>query len=190
MKITETTIPDVIILEPAVFADHRGYFIESYNKDKFPEKYKNIEFVKDNESKSTKGVLRGLHYQLPPFAQTKLVRVIKGKVLDVAVDIRKGSPSFGKHVTIELSEDNKKQLLIPRGFAHGFIVLSDSAIFSYKCDNYYSPEHDRGILFNDPSLDIDWQLDINKLIFSDKDKKQPLLKDAVELFDYNVNLYE
>ena len=190
MKITETTIPGVIILEPTIFGDHRGYFIESYNKEKFPEKYDNIEFVQDNESKSSKGVLRGLHYQLPPFAQTKLVRVIEGKVLDVAVDIRKGSPTFGKYVAVELSGDNKKQLLVPRGFAHGFIVLSDTAIFSYKCDNYYSPEHDRGILFNDPSLDIDWQLDIDKLILSDKDKKQPLLKNAVDLFDYNVNLYE
>ena len=190
MKITKTAIPEVCILEPNVFGDHRGYFIESYNKEKFPSQYQHIKFVQDNESKSSKGVLRGLHYQLPPFAQTKLVRVIEGKVLDVAVDIRRGSPTFGKHVSIELTGENKKQLLVPRGFAHGFIVLSETAIFSYKCDNYYSPENDRGILFNDPDLGIDWILDTQNLLLSDKDKVQPLLKDAIDLFDYNTNLYE
>ena len=190
MKITKTEIPGVSIIEPTVFGDHRGYFIESYNKEKFPKEYQHIEFVQDNESKSSKGVLRGLHYQLPPFAQTKLVRVIEGKVLDIAVDIRKGSPTFGKHVSVELSGENKKQLLIPRGFAHGFIVLSETAIFSYKCDNYYSPESDRGILFNDPNLNIDWKLPKEDYILSEKDKAQPLLKENTDLFDYNTNLYE
>ena len=190
MKITETDIPEVCILEPNVFGDHRGYFIESYNREKFPSQYQHIEFVQDNESKSPKGVLRGLHYQLPPFCQTKLVRVIEGKVLDIVVDIRKGSPTFGKHVAKELSGENKKQMLVPRGFAHGFIVLSETAIFSYKCDNYYSPEHDRGILYNDPELAIDWKLATETLILSDKDKVQPLLKNATDLFDYNTNLYE
>ena len=190
MKLTETAIPDICILEPNIFGDHRGYFIESYNKEKFPSKYQHIDFIQDNESKSSKGVLRGLHYQLPPFAQTKLVRVIKGKVLDITVDIRKGSPTFGKHVAVELTGKNKKQLLIPRGFAHGFIVLSKTAIFSYKCDNYYSPEHERGILYNDPNLGIDWKLNTQNLLLSDKDKVQPLLKDVTDLFDYNINLYE
>lgn len=189
MEITKTSIPEVCIIEPKIFGDHRGYFIESYNKEKFPSEYQHIEFVQDNESKSSKGVLRGLHYQLAPFCQTKLVRVIEGTVLDVAVDIRKGSPTFGKHVAVELTGENKKQLLVPRGFAHGFIVLSETAIFSYKCDNYYSPENDRGILFSDPDLGIDWKLDIKNLVLSDKDKVQPLLKDAVDLFDYNTNLY-
>ena len=190
MNITKTSIPEVCIIEPIVFGDHRGYFIESYNKEKFPSGYQHIEFVQDNESKSSKGVLRGLHYQLPPFTQTKLVRVINGSVLDVAVDIRKGSPTFGKHVAVELTGENKKQLLVPRGFAHGFIVLSEIAIFSYKCDNYYSPENDRGILFNDPDLGIDWKLDTKNLLLSDKDKVQPLLRESTDLFDYNINLYE
>ncbi len=189
MNIVKTEIADIIILEPQVFGDHRGYFIESYNKEKFPSQFQHINFVQDNESKSSKGVLRGLHYQLPPFAQTKLVRVIEGKVLDVAVDIRKGSPTFGKHVAVELSGENKRQLLVPRGFAHGFVVLSETAVFSYKCDNYYSPENDRGILFNDPDLNIDWKLETETLNLSDKDKIQPLLKDAVDLFEYNTSLY-
>lgn len=190
MKITKTEIPEVIVIEPQIFGDHRGYFIESYNKQKLPKAYQHINFVQDNESKSTQGVLRGLHYQLPPFAQTKLVRVIEGKVLDVAVDIRKGSPTFGKHVSVTLSGENKKQLLVPRGFAHGFVVLSETAIFSYKCDNYYSFEHERGIAFNDPKLNIDWLLAENNFILSEKDEKQPLLKEASDLFDFNTNLYE
>jgi len=190
MIITQTAIPDVLIVEPQVFGDHRGYFIESYNKTKFSSKYQYVDFVQDNESKSSLGVLRGLHYQLAPFCQSKLVRVIQGSVLDVAVDIRKGSPTFGHHVAVELTGENKKQLFVPRGFAHGFVVTSENTIFSYKCDNYYSPEHDRGVLFNDPALAIEWGIEVSKLILSDKDKKQPLLKEAVDLFDYNVNLYE
>lgn len=190
MKITKTDISDVLIIEPAVFGDHRGYFVESYNKIKFPAKYENVVFVQDNESKSSFGVLRGLHYQLAPQCQSKLVRVIQGSVLDVAVDIRKGSPTFGQHVAVELTGENKKQLFVPRGFAHGFVVTSESAIFSYKCDNYYSPEHDRGILFNDPDLAIDWGVEASKLILSEKDNKQPLLKDAKDLFDYKLDLYE
>ena len=189
MKVTKTAIPEICILEPTVFGDHRGYFVESYNKEKFPSEYQHIDFVQDNESKSSKGVLRGLHYQLPPFSQTKLVRVVKGSILDIAVDIRKGSPTFGNHISVELSDENKKQLLIPRGFAHGFIVLSEIAILSYKCDNYYSKEHDRGILFNDPDLNINWKLPENNLILSEKDKVQPLLKDSTDLFDYNSDLY-
>ncbi len=190
MKITPTNIPDVLLIEPPVFGDHRGYFLESYNKSKLPETLKNIDFVQDNESKSQKGVLRGLHFQTPPYCQSKLVRVIEGSVLDIAVDIRKGSPTFGEHVSIELTGENKKQLFIPRGFAHGFVVLSDTAIFSYKCDNYYSPNHDSGISFNDPSLQIDWKIEIEHCILSEKDLKLPLLKDSKDLFDINVNLYE
>ncbi|WP_010522398.1 dTDP-4-dehydrorhamnose 3,5-epimerase [Aquimarina agarivorans] len=190
MKITTTELPDVLIIEPQVFGDRRGYFIESYNKQKFPSKFKHINFVQDNESKSSYGVLRGLHFQTPPFSQTKLVRVIQGSVIDVVIDIRKGSPTFGKTTVQELSEYNKKQLFIPRGFAHGFAVTSESAIFSYKCDNYYSPEHDKGILFNDPDLAIDWIIPSEKLILSDKDIKLPLLKNATDLFDFNTNLYE
>jgi len=190
MIITETIIPDVLIIEPQVFGDHRGYFVESYNKVKFPPKYQHVDFVQDNESKSSLGVLRGLHYQLAPYCQSKLVRVIQGSVIDVAVDIRKGSPTYGKHVAVELTGEDKKQLFIPRGFAHGFVVTSNETIFSYKCDNFYSPKHDRGILFNDPDLNIDWSIESSKLILSDKDKKQPLLKNAIDLFDYKINLYE
>lgn len=191
MQFTKTNIPDIIIIEPKVHGDKRGYFMETFKKDTLEEflGYK-IEFCQDNESKSSKGVLRGIHYQLPPFAQTKLVRVIKGRVLDIAVDIRVGSPTFGKHIAIELSEQNKKQLLIPRGFAHGFIVLSDEAIFSYKVDNYYNPKHDRGILFNDKDLNINWKLPDNEIQLSSKDKIQPKLRDNTELFDSKVNYYE
>ena len=183
-------IEDVVLCEPIVHADDRGYFVETFREDKLKEflGYK-IDFCQDNESKSTKGVLRGLHYQLPPFAQTKLVRVIKGRVLDVAVDIRKGSPTFGKHVAVELSGENKKQLLVPRGFAHGFVVLEDDTVFAYKVDNYYSKESDRGILFSDKSIGVDWLLDESEILLSDKDKIQPLLKDA-EVFEYGVNYYE
>lgn len=190
MKVTATSIPDVLILEPQVFGDHRGYFIESYSKVKFPTKYEQVDFVQDNESKSTYGVLRGLHYQPAPHCQSKLVRVIQGSVLDVAVDIRQGSPTFGQHVAVELTGQNKKQLFVPRGFAHGFVVTSQSAIFSYKCDNYYSPAHDRGILFNDPDLAINWGVEASKLILSEKDLKQPLLKEAKDLFNYKIDLYE
>ncbi len=161
--------------------------MESFRKDLFEENVRKINFVQDNESKSTRGVLRGLHYQLPPFAQSKLVRVIKGKVLDVAVDIRKGSPTFGKYVAVELSEENKRELFIPRGFAHGFLVLSDEAIFTYKVDNYYAPEYDRSIRFDDPTIGIEWNFPKDKIIISQKDKNAPYLKDA-ELFEY-TDLY-
>jgi len=189
MKFIRTVIEDVVICEPTVFGDSRGYFVETFRQDKLEEflGYK-INFCQDNESKSKRGVLRGIHYQLPPFAQTKLVRVIKGRVLDVAVDIRKGSPTFGKCVAVELSSQNKRQLLVPRGFAHGFVVLEDDTVFAYKVDNYYSPKSDRGILFCDESLGIDWQLEKDQLLLSQKDTKQPLLKDA-EVFEYGVDYY-
>ena len=191
MNFLRMEIEDIVLIEPKVLGDDRGYFVETFGADKLEEflGYK-INFCQDNESKSKKGVLRGLHYQLAPFAQTKLVRVIKGRVLDVAVDIRKGSPTFGKHVAVELSEENKRQLLIPRGFAHGFLVLEDDTTFAYKVDNYYSPQSDRGILFSDESLGIDWKLSDKELMLSDKDKIQPKLNDIKELFDYGVNYYE
>jgi len=183
-------IPDIVIIEPNVYEDSRGYFVETFRADKLEEflGYK-LNFCQDNESKSSKGVLRGLHYQLPPFAQTKLVRVIQGRVLDVAVDIRKNSPTFGQHIAVELSSKNKKQLLIPRGFAHGFVVLEDDTIFAYKVDNYYSPENDRGIAYDDSDLNIDWLLSKDLLILSPKDKKQPKLKETDELFEYGINYY-
>ena len=191
MNFIKTAIPEVIIIEPKVFGDERGYFVETFRADKLEDflGYK-INFCQDNESKSSKGVLRGLHYQLPPASQTKLVRVIKGKVLDVAVDIRKGSPTFGQHVAVELSETNKRQLLIQRGFAHGFLTLEDNTIFAYKVDNYYSPKCDRGIAFDDQDLNIDWILDKSELNLSDKDKVQPKLKETNDIFDYGINLYE
>ncbi len=191
MKYTKTAIADVILIEPKVFGDERGYFVETFRADTFEaETGIKTDFVQDNESRSGYGVLRGLHYQLPPHAQSKLVRVIEGLVLDVAVDIRKGSPTFGQHVCMELSAENKHQLFIPRGFAHGFVVLSETAIFSYKVDNYYSPECDRGIKFDDPQLGIDWKIAASELVLSDKDKTHPLLQDAVDLFDYSNNLYD
>ena len=184
MKFTPQSISDVILIEPAVHEDGRGYFIETFKQDLFEDfiGYK-VNFVQDNESKSTKGVLRGLHYQLPPYAQAKLVRVIEGSVLDVAVDIRKSSPTFAQHVAIELTEDNKQQLFVPHGFAHGFVVLSNSATLTYKVDNYYEPKHDRGIVFDDNELAIDWQLAIEELLLSDKDKKHPNLSAAIDLFE-------
>ncbi len=190
MNFKRTKIEDVIICEPQVHGDDRGYFVETFSQNKLEEfiGYQ-ISFCQDNESKSSKGVLRGLHYQLSPFAQTKLVRVLDGEVLDVAVDIRKGSPTFGKHISVRLSGENKKQLLIPRGFAHGFVVLSETATFAYKVDNYYSPENDRGIAFSDEILEIDWVLDKEELKMSDKDRNQPLFKDA-EYFEYQMGLYE
>jgi len=191
MNFLRMEIEDVVLIEPKVLGDDRGYFVETFRADKLEEflEYR-INFCQDNESKSKKGVLRGLHYQLAPFAQTKLVRVIKGKVLDVAVDIRVGSPTFGKHVAVELSGENKRQLLVPRGFAHGFVVLEDDTVFAYKVDNYYSPESDRGILFSDESLGIDWKLSEDELLLSDKDRVQPNLNETDELFDYGVNYYE
>ena len=190
MQFIRTQISDVVIIKPKVHGDSRGYFVETFRQDKLEEflGYK-INFCQDNESKSSKGVLRGLHYQLHPCAQTKLVRVIQGRVLDVAVDIRKNSPTFGQHVAVELSSDNKRQLLVPRGFAHGFVVLEDDTIFAYKVDNYYSPENDRGIAFNDSSLNINWILNLDELNLSAKDTKQPLLKDTNDLFEFGVDYY-
>ncbi len=181
MKFIKTEIPEVVIIEPKVFSDDRGYFIETFRQNLFEQNIGKINFVQDNESKSKKGVLRGLHYQLPPFAQSKLVRVIKGSVIDVAVDIRKESPTFGKYVTVELSEENKKQLFIPRGFAHGFLTTSNEAIVVYKVDNYYSPKHDRSIRFDDTDIGIDWNFPKDEILVSDKDKNAPFLRDA-EIF--------
>jgi len=190
MNFIRTAIPDVVIIEPKVHGDERGYFVETFRADKLEEflGYK-INFCQDNESKSSRGVLRGLHYQLAPAAQTKLVRVISGRVLDVAVDIRKGSPTFGKHVAVELTSENKRQLLVPRGFAHGFVVLEDDTVFAYKVDNYYSPENDRGILFSDDALGIDWQVAHDELNLSAKDKVQPKLADTQDIFEYGVDYY-
>lgn len=190
MKFTRTAIPDVVVCEPKVHGDERGYFVETFRADRLEEflGYK-INFCQDNESKSSRGVLRGLHYQLPPHAQTKLVRVIKGRVLDVAVDIRKGSPTFGLHVSVELSGENKRQLLVPRGFAHGFVVLEDDTVFAYKVDNYYSPECDRGIAFDDAALNIDWLVPHAELNLSAKDKVQPKLHETADLFAYGVDYY-
>ncbi len=177
MKITTTAIEGVVILEPEVFGDERGYFFESFSQREFEEKVCKTTFVQDNESSSRYGVLRGLHFQKPPHAQAKLVRVVKGKVLDIAVDIRKGSPTFGHHVSTELSGENKRQLFIPRGFAHGFAVLSDEVVFQYKCDRYYVPHSEGGILWNDPALGIDWKLPEEDVILSEKDKKNVLLNE-------------
>ena len=190
MNFIRTSIPDVIIIEPTVHGDHRGYFVETFRADKLEAflGYK-LNFGQDNESKSSKGVLRGLHYQLAPHAQTKLVRVISGRVLDVAVDIRKNSPTFGQHVAVELTADNKRQMLVPRGFAHGFVVLEDDTIFAYKVDNYYSPECDRGIAFNDPVLNIDWMLKTEELKLSAKDTTQPKLNETNDLFEFGVDYY-
>ena len=189
MEFIRTEIPDVVICKPKIFGDHRGYFCETFRKDSL-EKFigYEIDFCQDNESRSSYGVLRGMHYQLPPFTQTKLVRVLEGTVLDVVVDIREGSPYFGKSVSIELSSENKQQLFVPRGFAHGFVVLSEYATFAYKCDNFYAPEFDRGFLFNDPAVGIDWKLPVEKLILSEKDSNQPLFRQA-ETFNFYRNLY-
>ncbi|HHH51032.1 MAG TPA: dTDP-4-dehydrorhamnose 3,5-epimerase [Campylobacterales bacterium] len=190
MNFLKTEIPDVVIIEPQVHGDERGYFVETFREDKLEAflGYK-INFCQDNESKSSKGVLRGIHYQLPPYAQTKLVRVIQGSVLDVAVDIRQDSPTFGKYIAIELSGKNKRQLLVPRGFAHGFVVLEDDTVFAYKVDNYYSPECDRGIAFDDEALGINWILNKDELNLSAKDSVQPKLEETDDLFEYGVNYY-
>lgn len=191
MNFIRTEIPDVVIIEPVVHGDERGYFVETFRADKLEAFLGySINFCQDNESKSTRGVLRGLHYQLAPDAQTKLVRVIQGSVLDVAVDIRKDSPTFGQHVAVELTGENKRQLLVPRGFAHGFVVLEDDTVFSYKVDSYYSPENDRGVAFDDKDLKIDWQIPHAELKLSEKDTKQPRLKETDDLFDYAVNYYD
>ena len=182
MEYKQTDIEGVYIIEPRVFTDPRGYFVEAWKKAEFEEHIGTVDFIQDNESKSSRGVLRGLHYQQGEWSQAKLVRVIKGRVLDVAVDIRRSSPTFGRHVAVELSEDNKLQLFIPRGFAHGFLVMSDEAVFTYKVDNAYAPHAEAGILWNDPELGINWPIRADEVITSDKDMKQPLLKDA-QLFD-------
>ncbi len=189
MNIIKTEIEGVVIIEPRVFKDARGYFFESYSKREFDEKVRPVEFVQDNESMSSKGVMRGLHFQRPPYTQSKLVRCVKGRVLDVAVDIRKGSPTYGRHVAVELSEDNHRQFFVPRGFAHGFAVLSDVAVFQYKCDNYYHPEVDGGISIADDTLGIDWQIDSSHAILSEKDTSHPLLADFDSPFDINIDLY-
>lgn len=183
MEVIKTDIEGVLILEPRVFTDARGYFFESFSKKVFDEIVPGVEFVQDNESCSSRGVMRGLHFQRPPYAQAKLVRCVRGSVLDIAVDIRKGSPTYGKHVTCLLTEHNHRQFFIPRGFAHGFAVLSDTAVFQYKCDNYYHPEADGGISIQDPDLGIDWRIDPVSAILSDKDTKHPLLKDFDSSFE-------
>lgn len=190
MNIIRTSIKGVVIVEPRLFRDARGYFFESFSARDFSEKVRAVDFVQDNESRSTCGVLRGLHFQRPPHAQSKLVRCVRGAVLDVAVDIRRGSPTYGRHVAVELTEDNHLQLFIPRGFAHGFAVLSEEAVFQYKCDDYYAPEADGGISIRDASLGIDWRIPEEKIILSGKDTRHPLLRDFVSPFEYNENLYK
>lgn len=186
MKVLKTAIEGLLIIDPTVFGDSRGYFFESYNKQRFKDETGlDIDFVQDNESMSSYGVMRGLHFQKPPYAQSKLVRCVKGKVLDVAVDIRKGSPTYGQHVAVELTEDNHRQFFVPRGFAHGFAVLSQTAVFQYKCDNFYAPQADGGINIKDDTLGIDWQIPMDRAILSDKDLKNPNLADFDSPFEYN-----
>ena len=189
MEVIKTDIEGVVIIEPKVFDDARGYFFESFSQREFEEKVRKINFVQDNESMSSYGVMRGLHFQKPPFTQSKLVRCVKGAVLDVAVDIRRGSPTYGEHVAVELTEKNHRQLFIPRGFAHGFAVLSDVAIFQYKCDNFYAPQADGGISIKDDSLGIDWIIPIQNAVLSEKDTKHPLLKDFTSPFSIDQDLY-
>ena len=184
MNVIKTAIDGVVIIEPRLFPDERGDFFESYEKKEFEAKVRPINFIQDNESRSSYGVLRGIHYQKGEHAQSKLVRCVVGRVLDVAVDLRKGSPTFGQHVAVELTEDNHRQFFIPRGFAHGFSVLSDVAVFQYKCDNYYCPESEGAIAWNDPALGIDWRIPADKVILSPKDLHHPLLKDSPYLFEY------
>lgn len=190
MEVIKTAIDGVVIIEPRIFRDERGYFFESFSQRKFDEKVMPIHFVQDNESQSSFGVMRGLHFQRPPYTQSKLVRCVKGAVLDVAVDIRKGSPTYGQHVAVELTEENHRQFFVPRGFAHGFVVLSETAVFQYKCDNLYAPEADGGIQICDDLLRIDWRIPTDNAILSPKDAKLPLLKDFDSPFDFAVNLYE
>ena len=190
MEVIKTDIEGVVIIKPRIFTDARGYFFESYSKREFDEKVRRVDFVQDNESCSSRGVMRGLHFQRPPFTQSKLVRCVRGRVLDVAVDIRKGSPTYGRHVAMELSEDNHLQFFVPRGFAHGFAVLSETAVFQYKCDNYYHPEADGGIAITDASLGIDWRIDPGQALLSEKDTKHPMLSDFDSPFDINIDLYE
>ena len=190
MEVIKTDIEGVVIIKPRIFTDARGYFFESYSKREFDEKVRRVDFVQDNESCSSRGVMRGLHFQRPPFTQSKLVRCVRGRVLDVAVDIRKGSPTYGRHVAVELSEDNHLQFFVPRGFAHGFAVLSETAVFQYKCDIYYHPEADGGIAITDGSLGIDWRIDPAHAILSEKDTKHPMLCDFDSPFDINIDLCE
>ena len=189
MEVIKTAIEGVVIIEPRIFKDARGYFFESFSQKEFYEKVMPINFVQDNESMSSYGVMRGLHYQKMPYTQSKLVRCVKGAVLDVAVDIRKGSPTFGQHVAVELTEENHRQFFVPRGFAHGFAVLSETAVFQYKCDNFYAPQADAGIQLLDEELGIDWQIPTAEALLSEKDLKHPCLRDAVLDFDINDVLY-
>ena len=189
MEVIKTTIEGVVIIEPKVFKDQRGYFFESFSQREFEANVRKINFVQDNESMSSYGVMRGLHFQRPPYTQSKLVRCVRGKVLDVAVDIRKGSPTYGKHVAVELSEDNHRQFFVPRGFAHGFAVLTDTAVFQYKCDNFYAPQADGGISIKDDSLGIDWKIPTDKAILSEKDTLHSCLKDFDSPFSYDEDLY-
>ena len=183
MNVIQTEIQGLVIIEPRIFGDSRGYFFESFSERNFKELVADVDFVQDNESKSSYGVVRGLHFQKPPYTQSKLVRVVKGRVLDVAVDLRKGSPTYGKHVAVELTEDNHRQFFVPRGFAHGFAVLSEEAIFQYKCDNYYAPQSEGAVAWNDPDLGIDWGLPVEDAILSEKDLKHPNLKDLDSPFE-------
>lgn len=189
MEVIKTSIEGVVIIEPRIFRDARGYFFESFSQKEFDEKIRPIQFVQDNESMSSYGVMRGLHFQRPPYTQSKLVRCVRGRVLDVAVDIRKGSPTYGQHVAVELTEENHRQFFIPRGFAHGFAVLSETAVFQYKCDNFYAPQADGGISIKDESLGIDWQIPVEKAILSEKDLRHICLEEFDSPFDYNDNLY-
>lgn len=189
MEVIKTSIEGVVIIEPRIFRDARGYFFESFSQKEFDEKIRPIQFIQDNESMSSYGVMRGLHFQRPPYTQSKLVRCVRGRVLDVAVDIRKGSPTYGQHVAVELSEENHRQFFIPRGFAHGFAVLSDTAVFQYKCDNFYAPQADDGISIKDESLGIEWQIPVEKAILSEKDLRHICLEEFDSPFDYNDNLY-
>ena len=189
MDVIRTEIDGVVIIEPKIFGDARGYFFESFSQREFEEKVRKINFVQDNESMSSYGVMRGLHFQRPPFTQSKLVRCVKGAVLDVAVDIRKGSPTYGQHVAVELTEDNHRQFFVPRGFAHGFAVLSETAIFQYKCDNFYAPQADGGISIKDESFGIDWKIPTDKALLSEKDTLHECLKDFESPFSIDMNLY-
>ena len=189
MEVIKTDIEGVVIIEPRIFKDDRGYFYESFSQREFEEKVCRTTFVQDNQSKSSYGVVRGLHFQKPPYSQSKLVRCIKGAVLDVAVDIRKGSPTFGKYVAVELTEDNHRQFCVPRGFAHGFAVLSEEAVFQYKCDNFYNKESEGSVAWNDQELAIDWRIPVEKVLLSEKDKLSKTIAEADFLFDYNEKLY-
>ena len=189
MDVIRTEIDGVVIIEPKIFGDARGYFFESFSQRELEEKVRKINFVQDNESMSSYGVMRGLHFQRPPFTQSKLVRCVKGAVLDVAVDIRKGSPTYGQHVAVELTEDNHRQFFVPRGFAHGFAVLSETAIFQYKCDNFYAPQADGGISIKDESFGIDWKIPADKALLSEKDTLHECLKDFDSPFSIDMNLY-